>query len=319
MSTKPILSILIPTYNRADYLRKCLKSVLQFSSEKIEILVSNNASSDHTNDVANSFNDPRFRYFEQPVNVGFIRNFQFLCLQAQGTYLFFLTDDDYLLPEGTDLVIRFIEKYEPYAFKCGVLVHQIKTQSAYLYSAFPKTFVAAPDDFKSQALIFWNSHIASCTCFRKDVVDFELFERNIQNLYPTMLLVGMAQKKLGYLHEPIAVHIWENEVFWDDNTSPDDSSKLLAHRGDLLNILENRVPLGFLVECEKLINRFSLNYFPITRFLTTEQKKERQIVFKIHAVNTRYSKLSNRIFLPVDRFIRTSVASFLARLIVMLK
>jgi hypothetical protein len=134
-----------------------------------------------------------------------------------------------------------------------------------------------------------------------------------------MLFMGMAQKKLGYLHEPIAVHIWENEVFWDDNTSPDDSGKLLAHRGDLLNILEDRVPQGFLVESEKLINRNSLNYAPIARFLTPEQRKERQIAFKIHAFNTRYSKFTNRIFLPVDRFIRTTVAGFLAKLILIFK
>lgn len=319
MTTKPTLSILIPTYNRAEYLKKCLRSVLVSQAEQIEVLVSNNASTDGTSNVLRSFSDPRYRYFEQKENIGSLRNFQFLFQEANGTYFIFLTDDDFLLIDSVDRLLSFIEQQKPDGFKCGLLVHQVVSKAAYLYSAFSRTFLADPDDFQSQALIFWNSHIATGTCIRKDIVDVELYENNINNLYPTMLFMGMAQKRLGYLHEPIAVHIWENEVFWEDNTSPDDSRKLLAHRGDLLNILKHRVPNGFLVESEKLINRFSLNYAPITQFLTPEQRKERQIAFKIHAFNVRYSKLVNQIFQPADRFMRTSVASFFARLFVFFK
>jgi hypothetical protein len=208
--------------------------------------------------VLRSFSDPRYRFFEQKENIGSRRNFQFLFQQAQGIYFIFLTDDDFLLIDSVENLLNYIEQQQPDGFKCGLLVHQVVSKAAYLYSAFSHTFLADPDDFQSQALIFWNSHVATGTCIRKDVVDVELYENNINNLYPTMLFIGMAQKRLGYLHEPIAVHIWENEVFWEDNTSPDDSKKLLAHRGDLLNVLEHRVPNGFLVESEKLINRFSL-------------------------------------------------------------
>jgi glycosyltransferase involved in cell wall biosynthesis len=319
MLKKPVLSILIPTYNRADYLEKCIKSVLASDSDQIEVLVSNNSSTDHTSQVLGSFSDSRYTYFQQEQNVGGLRNVQFLCNKANGIYLFFLTDDDYLLIDSVDLVLDFILKFQPDGFKCGLLVHQIVSKAAYLYSSFSNSFVASPDDYRSQAQIFWNSHIATGTCIKREALDQELYNSNLDNLYPSMLFMGMAQKKLGYLHEPIAVHIWENEVFWDDNTSPDDSGKLLAHRGDLLNILEDRVPQGFLVESEKLINRNSLNYAPIARFLTPEQRKERQIAFKIHAFNTRYSKFTNRIFLPVDRFIRTTVAGFLAKLILIFK
>lgn len=314
-----LLSILIPTYKRAGFLHRCLESVVVQSHPGIEILVSDNCSPDNTEEVVGSFQDPRLRYFRQPVNIGAVRNFHFLANQAKGKYLFFLTDDDFLLTGSIEKVLRFIHDFQPDGFKCGLLVYQIKNQAAYLYSAFTKTFVAHADDHESQAEIFWNSHIATCTCIRREALDFELFEKNVSNLYPSMLFMAMAQKRLGYIHEPIAVHIWENEVFWDDNTRPEDSAKLMAHRGDILNIFEDRLPSGFLKASEKKINRLSLNYPPITRFLSREEQKQRLVAFKIHAINQRYSRFTDRWILPLDRFIRGPLATMMARILVSLR
>ncbi len=310
-----LLSIVIPTYNRAGFLHRCIESVVANIEPRIEIVISDNCSPDNTQEVVKQFQDPRIRYFRQPVNLGAVRNFHFLANEAKGKYLFFLTDDDFLLTGGLQTVVKFILEYQPDGFKCGMLVYQIKNQAAYLYSAFKKTFVADPLDFESQAQIFWNSHIATCTCIRREVLDYVLFEKNVSNLYPSMLFMAMSQKKLGYIHEPIAVHIWENEVFWDDDTKPEDSSKLMAHRGDILNIMEDRLPTGFLKESEKLINRLSLNYPPITRFLTEDERRERQVEFKMHAFNARYSIFVKKLIHPLDGFIRGFVARTIARLV----
>ncbi|MEI6774123.1 MAG: glycosyltransferase family 2 protein [bacterium] len=52
MGNKPLLSICIPTYNRQEYLKQCLDSIVNqkgFDTEKIEIVISDNASPDKTN------------------------------------------------------------------------------------------------------------------------------------------------------------------------------------------------------------------------------------------------------------------------------
>jgi len=314
-----LLSIVIPTYNRSDFLARCLESVVASKESRIEIVISDNCSPDNTEVVASRFTDPRIRYFRQPVNLGAVRNFHFLANEAKGDYILFLTDDDFLLTGGLEKIINFILEFEPDGFKCGMLVYQIKNQAAYLYSEFKNTFIAGPDEYEKQARIFWNSHIATCTCIKREALDFELFTKNVSNLYPSMLFMAMARKKLGYIHEPVAVHIWENEVYWDDNTRPEDSGKLMAHRGDILTIMEDRLPSGFLKESEKLINRHSVNYLPITRFLSVEERKERQIVFKMHAINERYSKLVTMMIHTIDQFIRGSFARFLAQIVLRLK
>jgi glycosyltransferase involved in cell wall biosynthesis len=314
---KPLLSIVIPTYNRADFLERCLSSVVASKDSRVEIVVSDNCSPDHTEKTARSFTDPRIRYFRQPENIGAVRNFRFLAGEAKGEYIFYLTDDDFVLTGGIEKVLDFITSSQPDGFKCGLLVYQINSHAAYLYSEFSRTFVSDPDDFESQSKIFWNAHIATCTCIRRDKLDYDLYDTNISNLYPSMMFMAMAREKLGYIHEPIAVHIWENEVFWDEGTNPEDSGKLLAHRGDILNIMEHRVPAGFLKACENKINRFSLNYAPIARFLSPEERKERQVAFKVHAFNVRYSRFVKAIFHPIDRIIRKQVANGLARLVLL--
>jgi glycosyltransferase involved in cell wall biosynthesis len=288
--------------------------VLASPDPRFEVVVSDNASPDHTQAIVEPFTrDNRLRYFRQPENIGAVRNFFFLAREAKGDYIFYLTDDDYLLTGAIEKVLDFILRFQPFGFKCSLLVHQIQSHAAYLYGPFARTFVAEPDDFDAQAKIYWNAHIATCTCIKRDVLDLDLYEQNLTNLYPSMMFMCMARERLGYLHEPIAVHIWENEVFWDDGIRPEESDKLIAHRGDLLNIFEHRVPNGFLVACEGQINRYSLNYAPIVRFLSPQEQHSRKVDYKIHAFNVRYSNFIKKTLGPLDNWIKTKLARFISQ------
>jgi glycosyltransferase involved in cell wall biosynthesis len=94
-STRPLVTIAIPTYNRADaFLRNALTCAVNQTYPNLEILVSDNCSSDHTADVVREFTDPRIRYFRQEHNIGANNNFNFCLSQAQGDYFLLLLDDD---------------------------------------------------------------------------------------------------------------------------------------------------------------------------------------------------------------------------------
>lgn len=96
---QPTLSILIPTYNRAEYLRECLTSVTATTVD-CEILVSDNASPDDTAAVVAGFarQDDRIRPWRHPTNLGLRHNIQHLFTQARGRYFCLLGDDDIILP-----------------------------------------------------------------------------------------------------------------------------------------------------------------------------------------------------------------------------
>jgi len=98
--TRPLVSIGICTYNRADsYLRNALQSAVDQTYPNLEIVVSDNCSVDHTEELVRSFDDPRIRYFKQERNLGVNGNFNFALQEARGAYFLLLHDDDLIDPD----------------------------------------------------------------------------------------------------------------------------------------------------------------------------------------------------------------------------
>ncbi len=93
--TAPLVSIGIPTYNRANsYLRCALRSAVNQTYKNIEIIVSDNCSQDDTESVVKEFNDPRIRYYRQKKNIGPLNNRNFCLEQSRGEHFLMLLDDD---------------------------------------------------------------------------------------------------------------------------------------------------------------------------------------------------------------------------------
>ena len=67
---KPAVSVVIPTYNRANTLQRCINSVLQQTFSDFELIVIDDASKDNTAEVLASFDDTRIRYIKLEQNVG---------------------------------------------------------------------------------------------------------------------------------------------------------------------------------------------------------------------------------------------------------
>lgn len=67
---KEKVSIIIPTYNRADCIEQSIRSVLEQTYRKFEVLIVDDGSSDNTQDIVNSIGDERIRYIKMPENKG---------------------------------------------------------------------------------------------------------------------------------------------------------------------------------------------------------------------------------------------------------
>ncbi|WDF54707.1 glycosyltransferase family 2 protein [Mucilaginibacter sp. KACC 22063] len=112
----PILSICIPTYNRSKYLVSCLQSILKQVKDymHIEILVSDNQSTDDTNQQIQQFiNHPKFKYFLQTENLGATKNyFKLVSDYATGDFCWIIGDDDFLVQGALDVVYNLITQYK---------------------------------------------------------------------------------------------------------------------------------------------------------------------------------------------------------------
>ena len=91
---EPLFSIIIPTYQRSNKLKKTLSSVLAQSFTNYEILVMDDGSTDNTREIVSSFNDSRINYNWQQNTGGPAKPRNDGIKIAKGDWIAFLDDDD---------------------------------------------------------------------------------------------------------------------------------------------------------------------------------------------------------------------------------
>lgn len=105
---KPLFTIAIPTFNRAEWLGRCVGSALAQTNDSFEVLVSDNGSDDDTPQVLAEFSDARLITIRQPSNIGPIANWNACLEHARGEFIVMLSDDDHLAP-------HFLNRCAPFA------------------------------------------------------------------------------------------------------------------------------------------------------------------------------------------------------------
>lgn len=96
MTAPPLVSIGMPVYNGAVYLEEALESLLGQSHPRLEILISDNASDDGTQEICERFaaSNACIKYVRQPTNRGPFANFNFVASLARGEYFMWAAHDD---------------------------------------------------------------------------------------------------------------------------------------------------------------------------------------------------------------------------------
>jgi glycosyltransferase involved in cell wall biosynthesis len=119
---QPLVSVIIPTYNRADYLKQAIASAVKQTYQNIEIIVSDNCSPENPQSIVASFGDSRIRFWRQQQNVGMLANQLHAFKMAKGKYIASLHDDDMwnedflaklvpALEENPESIIAFCDHY----------------------------------------------------------------------------------------------------------------------------------------------------------------------------------------------------------------
>ncbi|MBI4845848.1 MAG: glycosyltransferase [Candidatus Omnitrophica bacterium] len=109
----PYFSIIIPTYNRSDFLKKAVASVLNQSFKDFELIIIDDGSEDETESFIRTINDPRLKYIKQPhQGVSFSRNSGVKA--ATGSFICFLDSDDWFKPDKLKKTYDYIKRYPEY-------------------------------------------------------------------------------------------------------------------------------------------------------------------------------------------------------------
>ncbi|MDB5098551.1 MAG: hypothetical protein JWM80_2972 [Cyanobacteria bacterium RYN_339] len=167
----PLLSILLPTFNRVAYLRECLDSLLATTVD-CEVVIGDNASEDDTPALLAGYNDPRIKYHRHAENLGPIANFNFLLGQARGRYVCIFGDDDIALPGNFEPKVGLLENH-PHIDMCFSRAAGMDAAGRTLYmrdvmGALPYGYLGGRDEF---AELFVNCYIPWQTLvFRRSVL-----------------------------------------------------------------------------------------------------------------------------------------------------
>ena len=117
MDNKPLVSICIPNYNYGHYLEHCLESVLQQTYPNIEVLFSDNNSTDNSYEIAYSYKkkfEEKGVYFHlnnNKRNVGSDTNSRIASQKSEGEFIYTLASDDAINPEFIEKCISIFEQY----------------------------------------------------------------------------------------------------------------------------------------------------------------------------------------------------------------
>jgi glycosyltransferase involved in cell wall biosynthesis len=112
---KPLVSIVITSYNRAHFIEKAIETALAQDYPNLEIIISDNCSTDNTDNIVKKYlSDPRTSYFKNELNMGMTLNFKIATEQrAHGKYITYISSDDYLVNNHfISQAIDIINKYE---------------------------------------------------------------------------------------------------------------------------------------------------------------------------------------------------------------
>jgi len=123
-NTEALISVVMPVYNAATYLRASIESILAQTYANFEFLIFDDGSNDNSLDIIESYQDSRIRVIRNVTNQGLIDTLNKGLQQAKGTYIARMDADDISLPHRFAEQVAFMEAH-PAIGVCGSWVEYL--------------------------------------------------------------------------------------------------------------------------------------------------------------------------------------------------
>jgi glycosyltransferase involved in cell wall biosynthesis len=150
----PLVSICIPSYNSGEFIQQTLNSVLAQTYTNIEVIVTDDVSSDNTVQIAKAIKDPRLKVFVNDKNLGVVENWNRSIELATGEYIKIMGADDLLDPTCIEeQVAVFLNTKEPVALVSSykyVINH--KNKVVIYKKGFKETILEGSDAIKRSVI-----------------------------------------------------------------------------------------------------------------------------------------------------------------------
>jgi glycosyltransferase involved in cell wall biosynthesis len=190
---QPLVSVIIPTFNRPDSLREALESVLAQTFQNFEAIVINDGGADVSEVIDVFNNDKRIIYLQHIENKGLAAARNTAIRTAHGKYIAFLDDDDIYYPEhlatlvgfleSSDYKVAYTDSYQ--SLQSFIIDRYVTTHKEIIYSY----------DFNREKLLIHNYIPVLNLVYRRDLLDdVGLFDETLGTQEDWELLIRLSRK-----------------------------------------------------------------------------------------------------------------------------
>ncbi|NJD24008.1 MAG: glycosyltransferase [Betaproteobacteria bacterium] len=229
----PLVSLAIPVFNGANFMRFAIDSALAQTYQNIEIIIVNDGSSDggETEKIALSYGD-QVRYFSKP-NGGVASALNLALQESKGEYFCWLSHDDQYLPEKIAKEVEFIRTLP----NSGAVVfcrHSVIDENGELLQELPPPPQFSPDTAAYQLLLFQWLHCCTILAPRSMFLELGGFREDLPTTQDYDLLMKMGLR-YPFFEVP--------EVLLLARSHPEQGCLTLTHLSEIERFFDEHIPM----------------------------------------------------------------------------
>lgn len=210
----PRVSIIIPTYNLAQYIGRTLATVFCQTYTDYEVIVADDGSTDDTQNMLSGWDGKILYLYQSNRGVASARNLALS--KAGGEFIAYLDADDMWYPQKLQRQVDFLDRHE----ECGV-VHSdfaiVDESDGIIYSEFNRQMHRDAPQGQCMMALLQRCHIQPLTVMerRECVQQTGRFDERLRGVddYMRWILLAVNGVEFGYIDEPLALYRWREGQF----------------------------------------------------------------------------------------------------------
>ncbi len=230
-----MISICLATYNGSAYIEAQLRSIFEQLSQKDEIVVADDGSTDDTIAIIDAMGDPRIRWVAQGGRLGVVKNFERSVSAASGEYIFLCDQDDVWLPGKIDCCIAALHSHL-------LVVTDCKVVDSELNEIAPSFFRLRNSGSGLLHNLWKNSYLGCCMAFRRELLNYALpFPQGIPMHDMWLGMIAETHGSVSFLPKPLS--LYRRHICSASDAAGRSSAsigKMLADRGVLASLVAGR-------------------------------------------------------------------------------
>ena len=200
----PQISIIVPTYNRADFLPKAIQSILNQTYQDWEAIIVDDGSTDKTEEIVKDYNESRIRYIAHKSNLGISTARNTGIKNSKGKYIALLDSDDEWFPEKLSCQMKTFQEED---LKCGVVCtggYMVKDDKVLGVKAIPADLDNFYEKFLFENITWTSNALVKKECFKKA----GLFDENLESCEDWDMWIRIAKYyKFIFLEMPLTKYV----------------------------------------------------------------------------------------------------------------